>query len=109
MPPGQASSWRQAHARAGHAPLGLCQVPCQGQQVKRPWKPHYHKHKGPLEPDRTILLMGVARELLTTWEITRDKDNVARHLAAVEKTYGPGSEQLVRNYMHRIRKDERCG
>lgn len=109
LPQSSASDRRQAHARAGHAQLGLCQVPCQGQQVKRPWKPHYHKHKGPLEPDRTTLLMAVARELLTTWEITRDKDNVARHLAAVDKIYGTGSESLVRTYMHMVKKNERCG
>ncbi len=80
-----------------------------GQEVKRPWKPHYYRHKGPLEPDRTILLMAVARELLTTWELTRDKPNVDRHLAAVEKTYGAGSEQLVRTYMHWVRQNERNG
>ena len=77
--------------------------------MKRPWKPHFYRHKGPLEPDRTILLMGVARELLTTWELTKDKANVDRHLAAVEKTYGPGSESLVRKYMHMVKKNERCG
>jgi len=81
----------------------------QGQEVKRPWKPHYHKHKGPLEPDRTTLLMAVARELLTTWELTKDKANVDRHLAAVEKIYGPGSESSVRQHMHWIRINERCG
>jgi hypothetical protein len=77
--------------------------------MKRAWKPHYHKHKGPVEPDRTTLLMGVARELLTTWEITQDKALVDRHLAAVDKVYGAGSEASVRQYMHRIKKDERCG
>ena len=51
--------------------------------------------------------MAVARELLTTWELTKDKANVDRHLAAVEKIYGPGSEQLVRNYMHKVKKNER--
>jgi len=81
----------------------------QGQEVKRPWKPHFHKHKGPLEPDRTTLLMAVARELLTTWELTKDKANVDRHLAAVEKIYGPGSESSVRQHMHWIRINERCG
>ena len=76
--------------------------------MKRPWKPHYHKHKGPVEPDRTTLLMGVARELLTTWEITQDKALVDRHLAAVEKVYGVGAELRVRRYMRTIAKDERC-
>jgi hypothetical protein len=81
----------------------------ESQEVKRPWKPHYYRHKGPLEPDRTTLLMAVARELLTTWELTKDKANVDRHLAAVEKTYGAGSEQLVRTYMHWVRQNERNG
>ena len=75
--------------------------------MKRQWKPHYHKHKGPVEPDRTTLLMGVARELLTTWEITKDKALVDRHLAAVDKVYGAGAEQRVRMYMHKVKKEER--
>lgn len=76
--------------------------------MKRPWKPHYYTHKGPLEPDRTIILMGHARELLTTWEVLKDKDAVDRHLATMDKRYGDGSEQLVRKYMHKVAKDERC-
>lgn len=56
----------------------------------------------------TILLMAVARELLTTWEITRDKALVNRHLAAVDKVYGAGAELRVRRYMRTIAKDERC-
>ena len=75
--------------------------------IKRPWKPHYHKHKGPLEPDMTILLTAVARELLTTWEITRDKLLVDRHLAAVDKVYGVGAELRVRRYMREVAKNER--
>jgi hypothetical protein len=57
----------------------------------------------------TIMLTAVARELLTTWEITKDKPLVDRHLAAVDKVYGAGSEASVRQYMHRIKRDERCG
>lgn len=102
-----AAAGRHVSPRVWRSLLGLYCL--QGQEVKRPWKPHYHKHKGPLEPDRTTLLMAVARELLTTWEITRDKDNVARHLAAVDKIYGTGSESLVRTYMHMVKKNERCG
>ena len=55
----------------------------------------------------TILLMAVARELLTTWEITKDKALVDRHLAAVDKVYGAGSEASVRQYMREIAKNER--
>jgi hypothetical protein len=75
--------------------------------IKRPWKPHYHKHKGPVEPDMTILLMAVARELLTTWEITKDKPLVDRHLAAVDKVYGVNAQARVRQYMREIAKNER--
>jgi hypothetical protein len=54
------------------------------------------------------MLTAVARELLTTWEITRDKASVNRHLAAVDKVYGAGAELRVRRYMRTIAKDERC-
>lgn len=75
--------------------------------LKRPFKPWYPKHTGPLEPDRTIILMGHARELLTTWEVLKDKALVDRHLGTMDKRYGPGAEQRVRYYMHQVAKDER--
>jgi len=62
-----------------------------------------------VEPDWTILLEGEARVLLTTWEITRDKANVDRRLAALDKIYWPGAEQAVRQLMHKVNRDERCG
>ncbi len=77
--------------------------------MKRPWKPDRPTHKGPVEPDRTILLTACARELLTTWEVTRDKALIDRHLARLDKTYGAGSEQLVRQLMHRVKANERNG
>ena len=55
----------------------------------------------------TIMLTAVARELLTTWEITKDKLLVDRHLAAVDKLYGKGAEQRVRLYMRQVKKEER--
>ena len=75
--------------------------------MKRPWKNWYPKHRGPVEPDRTILLMAEARTLLTTWEVNRDKAVIDRHLARLDAIYGPGSEQLVRTYMHKVKRDER--
>lgn len=75
--------------------------------MKRPCKPHYHKHHGPIEPDRTTLLMAEARVLLTTWEVNRDKQVIDRRLAALDKIYWPGAEQSVRAMMHRIKRDER--
>lgn len=77
--------------------------------MKRPWKPDRPKHRGPLEPDRTILLEGEARVLLTTWEVNRDKPVIDRRLAALDRIYWPGAEQAVRQLMHRIKRDERSG
>lgn len=77
--------------------------------MRREWKPDRPKHRGPVEPDRTILLTACARELLTTWEHTKDKALIDRHLARVDKTYGPGSERLVRQLMHKVKADERHG
>lgn len=74
--------------------------------MKRPWKPWYPKHTGPL-PDRGILERGAARELLTTWEITKDKALVDRHLAHTEKIYGKGAEERIRAHMREIRRNER--
>jgi hypothetical protein len=42
--------------------------------VKREFKVWYPKFRGPIEPDMTVLLMACARELLTTWEVLKDKD-----------------------------------
>jgi hypothetical protein len=55
----------------------------------------------------TILLTAVARELLTTWEVLRDKPLVDRHLAAVDKVYGVNAQARVRQYMREIAKNER--
>ena len=59
-------------------------------------------------PDMAMLLMAEARELLTTWEVLRDKKLIERHLKTMDKRYGEGSEQRVRFYMHQVAKDERC-
>jgi hypothetical protein len=75
--------------------------------MKKIFKPHRFKHKGPVEPDRTILEMARARELLTTWELTKDRPLVDKHLAASEKLYGKGSEERIRNWMRVIRNNER--
>jgi hypothetical protein len=76
-------------------------------QMKKTWKPHYFKHKGPIEPDRTILEMARARELLTTWELTQDQALVNKHLATSEKVYGENAEQRIRQWMRWIRNNER--
>jgi len=74
--------------------------------VKRPWKPWYPKHKGPL-PDRRVLEMAAARELLTTWELLKNKELIDKHLARMDKVYGKGAEERVRHYMREIRRNER--
>jgi len=74
--------------------------------MKRPWKPGYPKHSGPL-PDRGVLERGAARELLTTWELTQDKALVDKHLARMDKVYGKGAEERIRAYMREIRRNER--
>jgi hypothetical protein len=75
--------------------------------LKRQFKVWYPKFKGPIEPDLTIMLMACARELLTTWETLKDKELITRHLASMDKLYGPGAEQRVRDYMHEIKNTER--
>ena len=76
--------------------------------MKRPFIP-LGKPTGRPSADRDHMERARARELLTTWQLTKDKALVDRHLAAVDKVYGAGSEASVRQYMHRIKRDERCG
>ena len=74
--------------------------------MKRPFKVWYPKHSGTL-PERRILERAAARELLTTWELTRDKALVDRHLARMDKVYGEGAEERIRQHMRDIRRNER--
>jgi len=74
--------------------------------VKRPFKPWYPKHKGPL-PDRRVLEMAAARELLFTWEADQNKAAIDKMLARMDKVYGKGAEERVRYYMREIRRNER--
>ena len=73
----------------------------------RVFKKWYPKHTGPVEPDRFILEQAAARELLTTWEITKDKALIDRHLASMDKRYSEGAEQRIRQHMRSIAKHER--
>jgi len=59
---------------------------------------------GPL-PERGILERARARELLDTWEATKDKDLIERHLKAGEKLYGEGSSDRIRSHMRAIHDD----
>ncbi len=74
--------------------------------MKRPFKVWYPKHSGTL-PERRILERAAARELLTTWELTRDKALVDGHLARMDKVYGKGAEERIRQHMRDIRRNER--
>lgn len=76
--------------------------------MKLPWKPHYPKHRGPL-PERSTLERAVARELLTTWQHTGNKQLVDKHLASMDKLYGQGAEQRIRQHMREVNRDERHG
>lgn len=67
----------------------------------------YRKASNAPSPSLETLLMASARELLTTWEVLRDKPLVDKHLASLDKVYGANVEQRVRTYMHEIKKTER--
>lgn len=69
----------------------------------------YRKASNAPSPSLETLLMANARELLTTWEVLKDKQLVDRHLASLDKVYGASVEQRVRQYMREIKRDERCG
>lgn len=69
----------------------------------------YKRASGLPSPSLETLLMANARELLTTWEVLKDKQLVDRHLASLDKVYGASVEQRVRQYMREIKRDERCG
>jgi hypothetical protein len=56
---------------------------------------------GPL-PERGILERARARELLDTWNVTKDKALIERHLAAGEAWYGEGSSERIRGHMRAI-------
>lgn len=71
---------------------------------RRPFIPA--KNTGPL-PERPVLERGAARELLTTWELTKNKELVDRHLARLDKLYGQGAEQRIRQHMRDIARNER--
>jgi hypothetical protein len=67
----------------------------------------YRKPSNAPSPSLETLLMANARELLTTWEVLKDKQLVDRHLASLDKVYGASVEQRVREYMREIKKSER--
>jgi hypothetical protein len=69
----------------------------------------YRKASNAPSPSLECLLMACGRELLTTWEVLRDKELIERHLKALDARYGVNAEAKVRAYMHEIKKHERNG
>lgn len=71
--------------------------------TKKAYKPPSNRPS----PSLHTLLAAEARELLTTWEVLKNKELIERHLANMDKKYKPGAEKLVRQYMHAVKKYER--
>jgi hypothetical protein len=69
----------------------------------------YRKASNAPSPSLECLLMACGREVLTTWEVLKDKQLVDRHLASLDKVYGANVEQRVRQYMREIKRNERSG
>ena len=69
----------------------------------------YRRPSNAPSPSLETLLMANARELLTTWEVLKDKELIDRHLASLDKVYGASVEARVRQYMREIKKNERNG
>lgn len=63
------------------------------------------KKTGPL-PERQTLERARARELLDTWNATKNKQLIERHLKSDEKLYGDGASDRIRGHMRAIH-DER--
>jgi hypothetical protein len=67
----------------------------------------YRRPSNAPSPSLECLLMACGRELLTTWEVLRDKALIDKHLSQLDGLYGANAEAKVRAYMHEIKKDER--
>jgi hypothetical protein len=67
----------------------------------------YRRPSNAPSPSLEGLLMACGRELLTTWEVLRDKELIDKHLSQLDALYGENAEAKVRAYMHEIKKDER--
>lgn len=70
-------------------------------------KPVFKATSNRPSPSLATLLRAEARELLTTWEVTKDKALIERHLGAMDKKYKDGAEAAIRKWMHWIKKNER--
>lgn len=77
------------------------------------WPASYYKERYATSSRKTgpgdgkMLEMGEARVLLTTWEATKDKALLERHLKHAEKLYGKGAADRIRGYMRVVATTER--
>ena len=67
----------------------------------------YKRASNAPSPSLEALLKACGRELLTTWEVLRDKELIDKHLSQLDGLYGANAEAKVRAYMHEINKTER--
>lgn len=67
----------------------------------------YRKASNAPSPSLETLLMACGRELLTTWEVLRDKELIDKHLSQLDALYGANAEAKVRQYMREIYRNER--
>jgi len=74
--------------------------------MKRQFKVWYPTHSGPL-PERSVLERAAARELLTHWELTKNKAAVDAMLAKMDKIYGKGAQDRIRQHMRNVARYER--
>lgn len=58
------------------------------------------------EGDRQIIELGEARILYGTWLATQKSVLTRDRMEYLEKRFGTGSVQRIRNYMHRLRTGE---
>jgi hypothetical protein len=56
--------------------------------------------------DRVQLEMGEARMLFRTWESTKQRVLTRERIEFLEKAYGLGCVERIRNYMEMMRKGE---
>jgi len=53
--------------------------------------------------DRVILEQAEARELYRNWESSKNRDLIRARLERVERIYGIGARDRIREYMNRIK------
>ena len=58
-------------------------------------------------PSLHDLLMAEARELLTTWEVLKNKETIEARLSLCDTKFGFNGEKRVRECMRKIKKEER--